>query len=91
MLSSVFGQQLFEVLLECLLQIDDSNVKLYDKFCDRLEKEMFPSVVSNQHDNLFGESSNTEQALPFLQAAFIELKIPYMAIIEQKIEQEEKE
>ena len=61
--------------MECLLSIDPSNITTYNKFCDRLESEMLPYIVSHNEE---GEAE---------VVAFIELKLPYMAIVEQRIEQ----
>ena len=48
MFSITFRQQLLEVLLECLLQIDADNISIYDRFCDRLETEMFPYIITHE-------------------------------------------
>ena len=48
MLASWFKQQLLEALLECLMVGGrEGEDKGYERFCDRLEREMLPYVVSN--------------------------------------------
>ena len=84
MFSIFFKQQLLEVLLECLLQIDQSHTVVYNKFCDRLEHEMMPYIVSHEDESAVGPADSDAH-----KVAFIELKLPYMAIIEQQMEQEE--
>ena len=78
MFSITFRQQLLEVLLECLLQIDADNIGIYDRFCDRLETEMFPYIITHEKSNEEEQFTNKD--------ALIELKLPYMAIVEQRIE-----
>lgn len=82
--SSVFKQQLLEVLLECLMQLSDSNIPNYDKFCDRLESDMLPYIISHGAEDGEGDGGAA-------QVSYIELKLPYMAIIEQRMDQEEAE
>lgn len=50
MFSTVFKQQLLEVVLEVLLAINSSNESLYNAFCDRLEGEMLPYIISHSEE-----------------------------------------
>ena len=93
MFHSVFKQRLLEVLLECLgenkqLEQEASESSTYSKFCDRVEKEMNPYVESKKDAANIGFD---DQALPYVQDVFIELKLPYMSTIEEQIERDEKE
>ena len=42
------------MLLECLMQLSDDNISNYDKFCDRLESDMVPYIIS--HSNAEGDA-----------------------------------
>lgn len=73
--------------MECLIRIDERQQYSvdYDNFCDRLEQEMLPYIIRHQdeidHADFNGQGSHS--------TAVVELKLPYMAIVEQRIEQEE--
>ena len=65
-----------------------TKMKAYDNFCDRLDQQDMEPFLEQQKDEAsFGFS---DQALPFVQVAFVELRLPYMAQIETLIQQEEQ-
>ena len=47
MFYDILKQELLEILLECLTDLNPNDISTYDRFCDRVEQGMFPSIATD--------------------------------------------
>ena len=64
-----------------LSQAEKQELSGYNKFCDRLEQDMYPYIISHhqpydEEQEALGENNNGGVG------ELVELKLPYMAIVE---------